>query len=197
MKRVALTLLCCFVLVGCGSAPATHTETLPPGTTVTATYAPKQPNPNQVTIPAIGVSGPLIDLGLNAKGELEVPDVTKPQLIGWYAKGGIPGESGFPAVVAAHVDGQVNGKKGQPGAFFRLHELKPGDRIDVGRVDKTNLTFTVYKVDKVSKSAFPTAAVYGGTVEPELRLITCGGAFDRTAGSYVDNWVVYARVENA
>jgi hypothetical protein len=29
---------------------------------------------------------------------------------------------------------------------------------------------------------------------PELRLITCGGTFDRARGSYRDNLVVFARL---
>ena len=33
-----------------------------------------------------------------------------------------------------------------------------------------------------------------GTPDAELRLITCGGAFDRVAGSYEENVVVLARL---
>ena len=45
---------------------------------------------------------------------------------------------------------------------------------------------------QVAKEQFPTAAVYGPTARSELRLITCGGRFDRTAHSYTDNVVVEA-----
>jgi hypothetical protein len=34
--------------------------------------------------------------------------------------------------------------------------------------------------------------VYGPTPDPELRLITCGGAFDYATGHYLSNIVVYA-----
>ena len=44
------------------------------------------------------------------------------------------------------------------------------------------------------KDQFPTAAVYGPTPVPELRLITCTGEFDRAAHSYLDNLVVTARL---
>jgi hypothetical protein len=50
----------------------------------------------------------------------------------------------------------------------------------------------VRKVDQISKARFPTEEVYGTTAGPELRLITCGGRFDRAAHSYVDNIIVYA-----
>jgi hypothetical protein len=34
--------------------------------------------------------------------------------------------------------------------------------------------------------------VYGATPAPELRLITCGGTFNYSTGSYLSNTVVYA-----
>ena len=46
---------------------------------------------------------------------------------------------------------------------------------------------------RYAKDAFPTHEVYGPTPGAELRLITCGGEFDRAARSYRDNVVVYAR----
>jgi hypothetical protein len=55
--------------------------------------------------------------------------------------------------------------------------------------------FTVTRVDQVPKSGFPTEAVYGDTAGPELRLIACGGTFDRDAHSYRDNVIVYASVK--
>jgi hypothetical protein len=36
--------------------------------------------------------------------------------------------------------------------------------------------------------------VYGNTPDPQLRLITCGGAFDSTTGHYLDNLIVYANL---
>jgi hypothetical protein len=41
-------------------------------------------------------------------------------------------------------------------------------------------------------AAFPTTAVYGPAYGPQLRLITCGGTFDRARRSYLSNVVVYA-----
>ena len=45
--------------------------------------------------------------------------------------------------------------------------------------------------------AFPTEAVFGPSPEPLLRLITCGGTFDRSRRSYRDNVVVTARLVSA
>jgi hypothetical protein len=44
------------------------------------------------------------------------------------------------------------------------------------------------------KSQFPTQVVYEPTSYPALRLITCGGVFNRGAGSYEDNIVVFAHL---
>ena len=62
----------------------------------------------------------------------------------------------------------------------------------VGRSDGTTAHFTVTRVARHPKDAFPTAEVYGPTPDAQLRLITCGGDFDRAERSYLDNVIVYA-----
>lgn len=143
--------------------------------------------PASLSIPAIGVRADgITDLGLTAKGELEVPGDAK--TVGWFTGAPSPGEVG-PAVLAAHVD-----YKHVPGAFSRLKDLRPGEQAKVGRADGRTAVFTVYRVERYAKAEFPTDQVYGDTTDPELRLITCGGAFDRASGNYLDNVVVFARL---
>jgi sortase (surface protein transpeptidase) len=93
------------------------------------------------------------------------------------------------AIIAGHVDSRTG-----PGIFFWLRTLHRGNRIYVGRADGTMAVFTVTRVRKVAKNHFPTAAVYGAVPDSELRLITCGGAFDQSKGSYLSNVVVFARL---
>lgn len=76
--------------------------------------------------------------------------------------------------------------------FYRLEEVALGDLISVGLTDGQRIDFRVVEVSQYPKTAFPTDAVYGPTPERELRVITCGGSFDSTRRSYVDNIVVYA-----
>lgn len=105
---------------------------------------------------------------------------------GWYAKGPTPGQIG-PSVILGHVDGDH-----QPGIFYHLKNVRVGDEVDVARADGHTAKFVVRRVTEVSKSTFPTNEVYGNTSDAELRLITCGGAFDYSEHSYVDNIIVYA-----
>jgi hypothetical protein len=49
-------------------------------------------------------------------------------------------------------------------------------------------------VQKVVKSAFRGAQVYGNVSFPSLRLVTCGGPFDTATRQYLDNVVVYAHL---
>jgi hypothetical protein len=162
------------------------TVTVTTTTTTTTTRSLDRSEPTELWIPHIGARSSLIPLGLNKDGTIEVPPVEQPMQAGWYSLAPTPGEVG-PAVILGHVDGNR-----QPGIFYRLRELAPGDEVEISRMDGSVAGFVVRKVDQVDKDQFPTEAVYGETADPELRLITCGGRFDRTAHSYVDNIIVYA-----
>ncbi|NBH12205.1 class F sortase [Amycolatopsis sp. SID8362] len=145
-------------------------------------------DPVSIDIPKIAAHSSLVPLGLNADNTIEVPPVTTPLQAGWYTYAPTPGETG-PAVVLGHVDGNH-----QKGIFFRLKELAAGDRVSIARADGTTAVFEVTKVHQVPKKDFEGEGVYDDTPGPELRLITCGGVFDRTARNYVDNIVVYAKL---
>lgn len=140
--------------------------------------------PVRVRMPAIGVDSSLMQLGLQKDGSLEVPPTGFPA--GWFTGGPTPGELG-PAVIAGHVDWN-----GRPGVFYDLRSTRVGDEVDVVRNDGTVAAFRVTRVAQYAKDAFPTALVYGNVNHAALRLITCGGQFDRTARSYTDNIVVFA-----
>ena len=143
--------------------------------------------PTRLHIPAIGVDSELVGLGLQDDGRMEVPPGAFPA--GWYTGAPTPGELG-PAILAGHVD-----YSGSAGVFFRLRELAPGDPVEVVRADGSTVVFRVTHVEQHAKDAFPTAAVYGDIDHAGLRLITCGGAFDRAAHSYEDNIVVFAELD--
>ncbi len=149
--------------------------------------SPQTATPVWLSVPALGIrKTSLVNLGLQRNGALQVPSSTA--VAGWFTGSPRPGAIGA-AVIAGHVDSRSG-----PGIFFWLRILRPGDRVYVGRADGTMAVFTVTEVRKFAKDQFPTAAVYGPAPDAELRLITCGGVFDRSLGSYLSNVVVFARL---
>ncbi|QJY49411.1 class F sortase [Pseudonocardia broussonetiae] len=198
MRAALAALALLLALAACGSpaapppavaaAPAGVVEQAPPA----AEQAPpdgKRVAPERLRIPSIGVDTGFVDLGLDDAGALAAPATT--DVAGWFAAGPAPGDAG-PALVAGHVDSRAG-----PGVFFRLGELRVGDRVEVQRADGTVVAFTVTARTDTPKAEFPTAQVYAPTPVPELRLVTCSGTFDRATGHYRDNVVVDAVADTA
>lgn len=170
------------------SPPADPAAT-PPGTDpIPGPAAPLEPatdvRPTGLQVPAIGLDVPLTTLGLQPDGTVEVPADAADA--GWLTASAVPGRTG-PAVLVGHVDSAVG-----TGVFARVGELAPGDEVVVTLDDGSVVTYRVTRTDAYPKDAFPTAEVYGPAPAPVLRLVTCGGTFDRAAGSYEDNVVVQA-----
>lgn len=186
MNAVVLVLAGVALVLNAG-APAVLGALPAPGarSSVSAEIDPEAPPPRAVTIERLGIQSTLVGLKVKGDGELEVPDDY--DVAGWHRAGTAPGDVG-PAVVVGHVDSFEG-----PAVFYRLRELQPGDRVTIERVDGSTVVFEVYGQETVAKDAFPTERVYGATDGPELRLLTCGGAFDEKERSYTDNVVVYAR----
>ncbi|MDK3256792.1 class F sortase [Blastococcus capsensis] len=140
--------------------------------------------PVGVRVDAIDVDARVVPLGLDADGHLEVPDDFS--AAGWWEGGAEPGEAG-PTVVVGHVDSYQG-----PAVFHRLRDLEVGDEIVLTVEGGESVSYRVTGTQEVPKDEFPTEAVYGTTPGPTLRLITCGGPFDRTARSYLNNTIVFA-----
>jgi sortase (surface protein transpeptidase) len=138
--------------------------------------------PATITIPAIGVQAPIVGVGLQADGAMQVPE---PDQVGWYKLGPRPGDGG-PAVLVGHVYYR------RPAVFYRLRQLRPGDEILIGQRGGTTTRFLVGRLERHPKTALPTKRIWTGAKRPLLRLITCDGSYDRTTGHYRENLIVYA-----
>ena len=148
--------------------------------------------PVALEIPKIDVDTAVGEVGLNRDGTIQVPPLfAKPSEAAWYRYSPTPGQVG-PSVIVGHVD-NIYG----PAVFFRLGSLAPGNHIKVTLADGTVATFVVDGVRRYPKASFPTAAVYGPTDYPALRLITCGGPFDYSTRHYLDSTVVFASLASA
>jgi hypothetical protein len=151
--------------------------------------------PVGIAIPSIHVQSKVFDVGLNPDGSIQVPPLDgSPQTneAAWYKYSPTPGQVG-PSIIEGHIDSAAGG----PSVFFELGALRPGDQVDVTRADGTVAVFTISGVRKYPKDHFPSATVYGNTDFAALRLITCGGSFDRATGHYLDNTVVFASLTSS
>jgi sortase (surface protein transpeptidase) len=186
------------LVAGCSAASAERGDPPRPAaaaTTASGTAAARSfhstrgyratPVPVRIEIPRIKVASPLDRLGRAADRTVEVP--VRWERAGWYDEGTRPGDPGS-AVILGHVDSREDG----PAVFFRLRELRRGDEIVVTRADGSRARFAVDRTEQFPKSRFPTDAVYYPTLTPALRLVTCGGSFDATAGHYRSNVIVFA-----
>ncbi|MDG4801055.1 class F sortase [Micromonospora sp. WMMD980] len=145
--------------------------------------------PVRIHIASLRVEARIVPLGLRPDGAMQVPDSATD--VGWFTRAPTPGSLG-PAVLAGHVNW-----KGREGSFFDLARLRPDTPLSVQRRDGSTATFVVTRVEQYPKDRFPSDDVYGPTDHAALRLITCGGEFDRKRDSYRDNVIVYARLTRA
>ncbi|MFC8145130.1 class F sortase [Streptomyces paradoxus] len=141
----------------------------------------------RLLIPYLRVDAPVMGLGLDRDRRLTAPPDDDPEVVGWYRHGASPGEQGT-AVAVGHLDTDSG-----PAVFAGLTELKRGRIVQARRADGRIAVYTVDKIKSYEKAHFPSQEVYGARGRPELRLITCGGNYDRRKG-YSGNVVVFAHL---
>lgn len=151
-----------------------------------ATLIVKRSVPIHLSIPAIGVSAPLSVLGLNADGSPQVPSSW--YVPGWYKFDWAPGQLGS-AVILGHVDSVAG-----PAVFYRIRDLKAGNRVIVKLKDGVTVRYEVLYVREYLKSQFPTRLVYGAHPYPALQLVTCGGTFDYQTHHYLYSIVAFTKL---
>ncbi|WP_405472806.1 class F sortase [Streptomyces canus] len=148
----------------------------------------KGARPQRLDIPDLGVQAPVVARGLDARGALDPPPFGQPGIVGWYAAGAKPGAAGT-ALMVGHADTET-----RPAVFHRISSLKPGETVRVIRDDGRVAEFTVDDVRLLTRESFDAHQAYGPreSGRAELRLITCGGTFDRATRSYTANVIVSA-----
>jgi sortase (surface protein transpeptidase) len=164
------------------AADGSVTTTL--GTTKTPLTHPIR-NPVRIVIPAIEVDAKVLPVGLLDDGDMETPTYG---FAGWYSLGPAPGEPG-PAVMLAHVDST----KG-PDVFYNLSRLRAGDEIRVFGIDGDVAAFSVDAVEQQPKIELPRERIWLYGSEALIRLITCGGKYDRRIHHYLSNVIVYGHL---
>ncbi|MEU1126776.1 class F sortase [Streptomyces sp. NPDC005899] len=174
--------------VPAATAPATPVPSVSGGTERPGL---SRSEPERLVIREIAVDAPFTPLSIGPSGRLDPPPANDKNLVGWFKDGATPGERGT-SVVAGHVDTKTG-----PAVFLYLRTLKKGSTVDITRDDGVVATFKVDTVETFSKADFPSDRVYDDNGTAQLRLITCGGEYDRKAKDYKDNVVVFAHLDSA
>uniref|UniRef100_A0AAU2JQG8 Class F sortase n=1 Tax=Streptomyces sp. NBC_00049 TaxID=2903617 RepID=A0AAU2JQG8_9ACTN len=149
--------------------------------------------PQRVDVPSIGVQAPVISRGLDKDGAIEPPPYDSPGTVGWWGAGVQPGTAGT-ALMVGHVD-----TRSKPAVFYGLSSAQPGDKVRVVRADGSVAEFTIEDVRVYERADFDPHKAYGPRVKgrAELRLVTCGGSYDKAAKEYTANVVVSAYLTGA
>jgi hypothetical protein len=180
--------------VGASSAAALASAAPSPSGGGVPTFAGTPPSAGVVVPPArlriakLGVNPTINPVGVDERtGDFAVPPSV--DVVGWYKYGpGLEAKAGS-IVIAGHVDSAEQGR----GAFYRLRELGPGDRIEVTGADGKVYRFDVVAREIYLKTAIPLHRYFARDGAVRLTLITCGGPFDSSTGHYRDNVVVTAQ----
>jgi len=166
----------------------TPTTTIAPIVTYLADISVLAPTrvaaPTRVIIAALHIDGPVIPVGVNAASQLDVPPDARTLV--WYRYGPSPGGPGS-AVIAGHLNW-----RGTTGIFARLDKTPVGATITVVYDDGSQQDFIVSAVDLVDKPAVAVNGTFAREGERLLRLVTCGGEFEKAVRSYRSNVVVTA-----
>ena len=149
------------------------------------TQKEKQGLPLHLIIPAINVNANVQHLGINEKGEMDVPDNTAD--VGWFNLGPRPGEIG-----SAVMDGHFNGKDGASGVFKNLFKLKSGDKLYVEDDIGVMTTFIVREIRTYNPGY--EEEVFSLNDNAHLNLITCDGTWDETRKSYSKRLIVFTDI---
>lgn len=143
--------------------------------------------PLTLTIPSIGVTAPVEQVGLDDKKAMDVPKNVDG--VGWYNLGTKPGDLGS-AVVAGHMDKVT----GEPAVFYDLEKVKIGDEILVMDEKQIQYRFKVTGSYSFPFDKLPLTEIFASTDKSRLNLITCGGEWDAKKKNYSNRLVVYTEL---
>ena len=139
----------------------------------------------RISVPRVGINAPVETLTLDGNGAMQDP--TTPMAAAWYDFSAKPGAKGN-VVLAGHVDYEKFG----PAVFWRLRDLKPGDKIEVALQDGTVFDYEVSSLNYYDAASAPVQEITGPTPYEAMTLITCGGNFNRGNLTYNQRLVVRA-----
>lgn len=144
------------------------------------------PAPATISIAGIVSDMPVEAHGLDDRGRMSLP--RSPFVAGWYEYASAPADDAGATVIASHVDALGEGL----GPFSRLRTVAAGTEVSIVDDAGGRHIYRVTAVERISKEVVPWEEYFSTTGAPRLVLVTCGGEYDASVGSYEDNYIVTA-----
>lgn len=144
-------------------------------------YAPVEITINQD--PVITVE----EIGLDTNGQLQVPSTW--ELAGWYKNSAKAGEKGNVI-----IDGHYNTNQDTPAAFWGLKNVNVNDKVTLQDELRRDFSYKVVDSFYVDISDPQRTKVFEETGDYELTLVTCGGVWNPSAGTYNKRLVIKAHL---
>jgi sortase (surface protein transpeptidase) len=166
----------------------TSTPTPAPTASATATPLPESKYPpSRLVIPSLGINAAWMPIGYLSDG-LTMDSPPGPKDLGWYNFSGQPGGPSN-AIFSGHVDWYT----GETAIFQGVHNLQPGDEIDVSRDDGRLRTYKVVSAKLYDFLTTDATSIIAPTSDPTVTLITCEGTFNPVTHEYDKRLVVVAQ----
>ncbi len=140
--------------------------------------------PVRLKIPTIGVDSAIEDALITKDGRMDVPAGSVN--VAWFSLGPNPGEEG-----SAVIGGHFGIKNGVPFVFYKLDELKVGDKVYIVDDKNDTLTFVVRSISLFDRNADATTVFTSNDGLAHLNLITCEGVWNKVNDNYPQRRVVF------
>ena len=133
------------------------------------------PTNGTVQLPRFGVNAPIVKVGVDTSSQMVVPRNARD--VAWLDQGPFPGDT-QNAVLAGHIK-----YSRVLGSFGRLQQVAPGDVVIV-EMDGKRWEYQVQWTCLFDHNTTLAERIMGYTEVPSITLISCGGVFDRSAGTH-------------
>ncbi len=144
------------------------------------------PQPSRLVIESADLDIAVVSVGVASDGQMELPP--NPSILGWYRFGPGPADRRGAVVLGGHLDSKQYGA----GPLVRLRRLQAGDLVTVKSAGGSTTQYRVDRVEDFPKRQLPISELFDRDGPRKLRIVTCGGPYDRNGAGYRDNLVVTA-----
>jgi hypothetical protein len=146
-------------------------------------------DPRYIRIPEINVFARIKNLGIDSSGAVDAPHNIYDA--GWYNGSARPGSKVGSSLILGHVSGWT-----APGVFKKASNLKPGMQFEIEKGSGEKIKYEVNRTETIPVEQVDMSKVLSTETsgEHDLKLMTCGGKYDKNTKTFKDRVIVYAKI---